>query len=69
MLYKKYHRQYVREFKVGVKFDYKTYRDVVEKEPYYYNGGIHITGNKYYLVLVHSDGTTNYNIKIEKDVI
>ena len=73
MLYKKYHRFYVRQFKKGVKFSYKTYRDVVEVEPYYRpyfdNGGIRITGNKYYLVLVHLDGTTNYNIKIEKHAI
>ena len=69
MLYKKYHRNFVRQFKKGTKFtefDYKTYRDVVEIEPYYDYGNICINGNRYYLILVHSDGTTNHQIKIEK---
>lgn len=69
MLYKKYHRNYIKQFKKGTEFNYKTYRDVVNKEPYTCCGNIRITGINYDLVLVYSDGTTNYNIKIGKDVI
>lgn len=71
MLYKKYHRSYVRKFRKGTEFSYKTYRDVVNKEPYTLIGcgNIRITGINYDLVLLYSDGTTNYNIEIGKDVI
>lgn len=70
MLYKKFHRSYVRQFKKGVEFNYKTYRDVVNKEPYDIGcGNIRITGINYDLVIVYSDGTTNCNIKIERDAI
>lgn len=64
MLYKKYHRNFVRQFKEGTEFRYKTYRDVVLKEPHFDYGCIRITGDKYYLVLVYSSGRINYNIKI-----
>lgn len=75
MLYKKYHRNYVSQFKKGTEFSYKTcidrdtVRDIVKKEPYYNHGNIRILGIRYFLVLVYSVGTTNCNIKIEKDVV
>jgi len=71
MLYKKYHREYIRQFKKGTEFSYETHRDVVNKEPYTYigYGNIRITGINYDLILVFSNGTTNCKIKIEKDVI
>ena len=69
MLYKRYHRNYISQFRKGTEFNYKAYRDVVEIEPYYVGGNICVTGNKYYLALVYHSGRINYNIKIEKDVI
>lgn len=72
MLYKKYHRSYVRKFRKGTEFSYKTYRDVVRKEPYIliaWGIPIRLTGISYDLVLVYSDGKINYNIKIVEDVI
>lgn len=76
MLYKKYHRKFVRQFKEGTEFtefDHITYRDVVEREPFSDYGNICMTGNKYYFILVFSYGTTNHKIYIikikKKDVI
>ena len=43
MLYKKYHRFYVSQFKKGVKFRYKSHKCVVTREPYYYNEMIYVT--------------------------
>mgnify|MGYP003538268817 FL=1 len=74
MLYKKYHRNFVRQFKVGVKFSYETYRfhrDIVKREPYigYGHCGIWMTGKEDGWILVFSDGKVEYKVKIEKDVI
>lgn len=68
MLYKKYHRDYVSQFKRGVKFAcedgirYSMY--TVEKEPYYVYGDIRLTGIEYYLVLVFYDGKINRYIHV-----
>lgn len=64
MLYKKYHRNFVRQFKKGVKFSYKTYnkvyKDIVEREPYYdgryWRRNIRITGSKNDLFLIFPSG-------------
>lgn len=72
MLYKKFHRNYVRQFKKGTEFSYETHRDVVNKEPYtLINWGNHIriTGIYYGLVLIYSDGRIDYSIKIEEHAI
>lgn len=42
MLYKKYHRSYVSQFKKGVEFRYKSHKCVVTREPYYYNEMIYV---------------------------
>ena len=70
MLYKKFHRNYVRQFKKGTVFSFETHRDVVNKEPYTlidWGNHIRITGINYDLVLIYSNGSIN--IKIEKDAI
>ena len=73
MLYKKYHRNYVSQFKVGVKFMCKSEcgdgriiypRYTVEKAPYYVYGDIRLTGIEYYLVLVFSDGIVNKSLHV-----
>ena len=69
MLYKKYHKNFVSQFKEGTEFNYKAFRDVVEREPHYDYGSIHIVGNTYYLPLVYHNGRINCNIKIEKDAV
>ena len=71
MLYKKYHRNFVRQFRKGIEFNYKAYRDVVNKEPYTLIGceNIRVTGTIYDLILVYSNGTTACDIRIKKDVI
>ena len=48
MLYKKYHRNYVKQFKKGVKFNIISVESVM-KEPRYdiINKIIYITGSKY----------------------
>ena len=71
MLYKKYHRNYVKQFKKGVKFDIISVEEVW-KEPWYDNVNkiIYITGSKYgRWDLVFPNGKVEYNIKIEKDAI
>lgn len=75
MLYKKYHRNYVRKFRKGTEFSYKTYRethkDVVWREPYIGFGpcGVWMTGKEGGWVIVFQNGVVDYKIKIEKDVI
>ena len=60
MLYKKYHRNYVKQFKKGVKFRWKTGVDTVRIEPYkigitdYYE--VRMTGNRYDWILVTLGG-------------
>lgn len=73
MLYKKYHRNYIRKFKKGIKICYKTYsgeiKDTVRIEPFYNdikNKSIHITGSKYGWTLVYCNGRVDYKIKIEE---
>ena len=64
MLYKKYHRNFVRQFKNGVKYSYKdynnVYKDIVEREPYYdgrdWRRNIRITGSKNDLFLIFPGG-------------
>lgn len=64
MLYKKYHRFYVRQFKKGAWFRYKdynnVYKDIVEREPYYdgryWRRNIRITGSKNDLFLIFPSG-------------
>jgi len=66
MLYKKYHRNYISQFRKGTEFWFKAYyREKVVIEPYVYSG-VCRSGS---WVLIFLDGKINYNIKIEKDVI
>lgn len=78
MLYKKYHRDYVKQFKKGTKFVFNssiysgiTIRNMVEVEPFW-DRGIYVTekfsdGN---WALVDYNGKVNYyEIEVEKDVI
>ena len=77
MLYKKYHRNYVRQFKKGIKFSYKTYnneicKDIVRIEPFYNDikdKSIHMTGSKYGWTLVYCNGRVDYKIRIEENVV
>ena len=58
MLYKKYHRNFIRQFKKGVKFNILS-EEKVQKEPWYDNDNkvIYVKGNKYGCwILVYSDG-------------
>lgn len=80
MLYKKYHRNLVKQFKKGTKFKYSysphedAMLDIVWKEPYYFkhNNCIEVQG-KYdstWLVLIWSRGMIEPGIKIvEENVI
>lgn len=73
MLYKKYHRNYVRQFKAEFRCYistslYNTY--VVETEPYYSkrNMCIEFRGNSYFSrwILINLDeGSINYSVKVE----
>lgn len=65
MLYKKYHRNFIREFKKGTVFRWNMFRcngsrkvDIVRREPYYdnINRWICVTGSKYDLVLITDGG-------------
>lgn len=58
MLYKKYHRSYVSQFKKGVKFNILSVEAVLY-EPWYdnVNKAVCISGSRYgYWTLVYSDG-------------
>lgn len=62
MLYKKYHRNFVKQFKKGVKFNIISEEEVM-REPWYdkVNKTICMTGSKYGgWNLVSSDGTSCY---------
>lgn len=75
MLYKKYHRNYVRQFKKGVEFVYSNMLDkitlkiTVEVEPWLYGEKIYVTEKFGNWILVFPGGRINYNIKIEEDVV
>lgn len=69
MLYKKYHRNFVRQFKIGTDFSYNNTIDVVKVEPYYHAGRIKIESDRYYLVLVFPGGRIDCKIKIEENAI
>ena len=69
MLYKKYHRNFVRQFKKGIVFKWNRSLSVVMKEPYYDNKDIFVTDKKYYSwILVSRDGSINRDIKVENVV-
>ena len=57
MLYKKYHRNYVRQFKKGVKL---LNRNEVTKEPYLIGRSIEIEVNRYILTIVSASGKIHY---------
>lgn len=70
MLYKKYHRNYVSQFKKGVKVKFM-YNDMiyeVVKEPYYSNDNhrIEFRSSSYFCIwlLIYPSGFINYDIKI-----
>ena len=77
MLYKKYHRNLVKQFKMGAKFKFKysphedAIKDIVWKEPCRFNDsdikvlGIH---DSTWLTIVFYNGRINNNIKIEDAV-
>lgn len=62
MLYKKYHRNFVKQFKKGVKFKWSGISSgigIVKKEPYY-NYAIYVTDSKHGLWnLVNLGGEIN----------
>lgn len=66
MLYKKYHRSYVRKFKKGTKVSnrHNIYKDTVESEPYF-NTEFHevrVICNKYGWILVFPGGKLNKDV-------
>jgi len=68
MLYKKYHRNFVKQFKMGTRYGFKAYsgeiyKDIVRKEPFY-NRGINMTGKKFGWTLVFPGGRIERSIKI-----
>jgi len=77
MLYKKYHRNYVKQFRSGIKFEYKGIcRDIVVIEPSiidvftnHYEVEIQVIGKFSKWTLVFPEGRIDYKIKIKKDVI
>lgn len=83
MLYKKYHRNFVKQFKKGVRFRFSFYKKEemvckVNVEPYYdetfCRRNIRITGSNtmgvYDLILVFPDGQlADIKYNIEEDVI
>lgn len=70
MLYKKYHRNYIRQFKEGTRFkyNYKCYTYTVIKEPYYSTYYQHIEFQSTSIIpvwtLIYPSGFINYDIKI-----
>ena len=78
MLYKKYHRNFVKRFKKGVKFGYgrepEEYVYVVRKEPWcdltFWNGNPQIririidSGHGSW-ILISQNGSIDYNLKVE----
>lgn len=70
MLYKKYHKNYVGQFKKGVKFRYRGFRsEAIEVEPWCENSGrIYISGNKSGCwTLVYPGGQLSDGISIVND--
>lgn len=71
MLYKKFHRNFVRKFKKGTEFSYKTsrnrdtYRDTVRVEPYaltnFHSSRVRVESNEndWILTLVFENGIIN----------
>ena len=69
MLYKRYHRNFIRQFKEGTKFGWSTEELSVETvmiEPYFKVDfhEIHVSGDKYRWILVYSNGRIERNIKV-----
>ena len=68
MLYKKYHRKFVRQFKIGTEFEWINYREkiirgIVKEEPFHRrSGNICMTGDCSVWVLVYMDGSINNNL-------
>lgn len=59
MLYKKYHRNFVRQFKIGTKFTFSNRPvEIVDKEPIYSKYSHYIEVRSHYLwwKLIKSDG-------------
>ena len=64
MLYKKYHRNFIRQFKKGVKYECFSGCYTVDKEPYsYYNIRI-IDSECSVWILISRDGSINNKIKV-----
>ena len=65
MLYKKYHRNFVRQFKEGSRYECFSGRYIVNKEPYYRGEEILIIDSGCSVwVLISMDGSINYKIKV-----
>ena len=69
MLYKKYHRNFVRQFKKGVKFNFfNSQLSEVTREPYYSTYHQHIEFQSTSIIpvwtLIYPSGFINYDIKI-----
>ena len=79
MLYKKYHRNFIRQFKKGAKVGFGHRReelvDIVKIEPCRvdcHDGvfkGIHMTGIYYDWALVFPSGYINHDVKVIEDAI
>ena len=69
MLYKKYHRNFIRQFKKGVKYECFSGRYIVSKEPYYRGEEIRIIDSKCSVwVLVCMDGKINKYINVIQEI-
>ena len=67
MLYKKYHKKYISQFKKGIKFRYGYFRpEAVEIEPWCENSGrIYISGDRSGCwILIYPGGQLSNNISI-----
>ena len=67
MLYKKYHRNFVKQFKKGTKFRWNTEELSVETvtiEPHFVFHVIYVGGDKYRWILVYSHGNIEQSIKV-----
>ena len=67
MLYKKYHRNFVRKFKKGTVFKWNgtLSGEIVRKEPYYDNGMIWVIDNEYgKWDLVYYNGRINKHLYV-----
>lgn len=57
MLYKKYHRNHVRQFKKGREVFYNSNTEIIVKEPYFYSGNSTIffrTNQRIFVIMVCS---------------